>query len=240
MRQITLTALTILCAAPLLAADNEVEKRGAQQLFQRMETKLEKAKTLSLSFDGKFESESPPFKGWKLKGTVAVMGSKSRTEISRGKSGNEPFEALTVSDGTQMVEVQGSNRKTRPAPKVSISNLLTLVSRPGLMIMMTPLPPEPFANPDFDLKEGFSVSDFKLGPKEQIGARETQRVDYTLSVKGNVGTFSASVWIDLKTGLPVKRQVGEGAEKVWYSETYEVRLDGKLDPKMFELPHNQP
>jgi outer membrane lipoprotein-sorting protein len=236
MRQITLTVLLAVVAVTPLAAKNDGDDANAQRLFKNMEAKLETAKTLSLSFDGKFETDSLPFKGWTLKGTVAVKDKQSRAEISGGKPGNEPFKALTVSDGTQVVEIQESNRKTRPASKVSIPNLLTLVERPGFMLMITPLPPEPFANSDFDLKDGFTVSGFKLGPKEQIGARETQRVDYTLSVKGNSGTFPVSVWIDSKTSLPVKRQMGTDAENVWYSETYDVTLDGKVDPKTFELP----
>jgi hypothetical protein len=237
MRHITLTALTVLLAAKLLAADNEGDKANAQRLFQQMETKLDKAKTLSLSFDGKFETDSPPFKGWKLKGTVAVMDNKSRAELNGGKAGGAQLKAVTISDGVQTVDIQDSTRKIRrSAPKLRVSNLLTIVARPGFMMMTTPLPGKPFTNPDFDFKEGFSVSNFKLGPKEKIGARDTQRLDYTLAVKGNEGTFPVSVWIDLKTDLPVKRQVGTNAEKVWYSETYEVTLDSKLDPKTFELP----
>jgi hypothetical protein len=123
------------------------------------------------------------------------------------------------------------NGKPQPAPKVYTSNLMTVVARSGFFITIMPLPPEPFTNPDFDLKEGFSVSGFKLGKKEKIGERETQRVDYVLSVKGNEGQFPAAVWIDLKTGLPVKRELSG-----MYTENYELKLDGKLDLKMFELP----
>jgi len=234
MRQITLTVLLLLLAAPPITAKDDGDEANAQRLFKQMEAKLETAKTLSLSFDSKFETE--PSKGWTLKGTAVVMKNKFRTEVSGEKPGSEPFKTLIVSDGTQEVEVQGNNRKTRPASKLGISNLLTVLERPGFMIMVSPLPPEPFANPEFDLKDGFSVSDFKLGPKEQIGARETQRVDYTLTVKGSGGSFSASVWIDPKTDLPVKRQVGTGDEKIWYSETYDVTVDGKVEPKNFELP----
>jgi hypothetical protein len=236
MRHIALTAVLASYAATLSAADREGGQQNAQRLFQQMEANLEKAEALHLSFDGRFETQSPPFQGWKLKGTVAVMGKRYRSEISGGKPGNDPFKALTVSDGTRVVTNRGSDRKTRPASKVGVSNLLTVVSRPGFMMLITPLPPEPFVNPDVDFKEGFPVSGFKLGPKEQVGGRETQRVDYTLGVKGNDGAFAASVWIDLKAGLPVKRRVGEGGETVWYSETYEVGLGGKLDAKMFELP----
>lgn len=235
MRQITLTVMLVLLAAKPIAAENDGEAK-AQQLFNQMEAKLEAAKTLSLSFDSKFETDSPPFNGWTLKGTAVVMKKEFRAEISGGKPGKKAFEALTVSDGIQVVEIQGPNRKTRPASKVGVSNLLTVLARPGFIMMITPLPPEPFANADFDLKDGFSVSGFKLGPKERIGERETQRVDYTLSVKGNTGGFQVLVWIDSKTGLPLKRQVGTDAEKVWYSETYEVTVDGNVDPKTFELP----
>jgi outer membrane lipoprotein-sorting protein len=234
MRQITLTAVTVLCAATVFAADAPSEKgKSAEQWFQQMEAKLSKAKTVSLSFTSNAESEAEPFKGWKLKGTVAVMaGNKGRLEMNGGKPGGEPFKALSISSGTQTVQDRG---KPQPAPKVYTSNLLTIVARSGFSLMTMPLPPEPFANPNFDLKEGFSASDFKLGKKEKIGERQTQRVDYVLSVKGNAGKLSASVWIDLKTGVPVKRRVGEEANKVWITETYEITLDGKVDTKKFEL-----
>jgi outer membrane lipoprotein-sorting protein len=230
MRQITLTVVTVLCAATLSAADNQDEQgKDAEKLFQRMEAKLHAAKTVSLSFDSSVESESIPIKGWKLKGTVAVMdGKKARLEMNGGKTGGEPFKGLLISDGTQMVQNHG---KPQPAPKVGPSNLITEIARSGFFITIMPLPPEPFTNPDFDLKEGFSVSGFKLGNKEKIGERETQRVDYVLSVKGNEGQFPAAVWIDLKTGLPVKRELTG-----MYTENYELTLDGKLDPKLFELP----
>jgi outer membrane lipoprotein-sorting protein len=230
MRQITLTVMAVLCAATLSAADNQDEKgNDAEQLFQRMEAKLHAAKTVNLSFDSKVISESLPIKGSKLKGTVAIAdGNKARVEMSGGKTGSAPIKGLLISDGTQMVQNDG---KLRPAPKVTASNLLTVVARSGFFITIMPLPPEPFTNPDFDLKEGFSVSGFKLGNKEKIGARETQRVDYVLSVKGNEGQFPAAVWIDLKTGLPVKRELTG-----MYTENYELTLDGKLDPKLFELP----
>ena len=230
MRQITLTVIAVLCAATLSAADNQDEQgKDAEQLFRRMEAKMHAAKTVSLSFDSSVVSESLPIKGSKLKGTVFIAdGKKARLEMSGGKTGGEPFKGLLISDGTQMVQNHG---KPQPAPKVCPSNLITEIARSGFFITIMPLPPEPFTNPDFDLKEGFSVSGFTLSKKEKLGERETQRVDYVLSVKGNEGQFPAAVWIDLKTGLPVKRELTG-----MYTENYELTLDGKLDPKLFELP----
>jgi outer membrane lipoprotein-sorting protein len=235
MRQIMLTVMAVFCVATVSAGDIKSEKgNDAEQLFKQMEAKLHKAKTVSLSFASKAESDGEPFKGWKLKGTVAVVGgNKGRVEMSGGKEGSERFKALSISDGKQVVQDKG---KPRPAPKVYTSNLLTIVARSGFFLMIAPLPPEPFTNPNFDLREGFTVSGFKLGKKEKIGERETQRIDYMLSVKGNAGKFPVAVWIDLKTRLPVKRQLQEAADKIWYTETYEITLDGKVDVKKFEFP----
>ena len=211
-------------------------KRDAQQWFQQMETRLEKAKTFRLTFDSKAEIDTAPFKGVQLKGSVAVSGTKGRFEMSGEKAGKELFKHLIVCDGTEMVEVEGAQKKRRKAPQAAASNLMTIVARPGFLMMTAPLPPEPFTQPDFDLKQGFGVSGFKLGKTEKISQRETQRLDYTLDVKGNTGTFSVAVWLDVEMGLPVKRQVSLRPGTVWYTETYDIRLDEKLDPKIFELP----
>ena len=48
---------------------------------------------------------------------------------------------------------------------------------------------------------------------------------------GEAAPHPAAVWIDLKTGLPVKRELTG-----MYTENYELTLDGKLDPKLFEFP----
>jgi outer membrane lipoprotein-sorting protein len=222
--------MAVLSAATLSAADNKDEKgKAAEQLFQQMETKLHAAKTISLSFDSQVVSDSLPIKGSKLKGTVVIAdGKKARVEMSGSTAGGKTFHGLQISDGAQLVQ---DNGQPRPAPKLYTSNLLTVVARSGFFITIMPLPPEPFTNPDIDLKEGFSVSGFTLGNKEKVGELETRQVDYVLSVKGNAGQFPATVWIDLKTGLPVKREL-----KGMYTENYELKLDGKLDPKMFELP----
>ena len=92
-----------------------------------------------------------------------------------------------------------------------------------------------------DEKERFPVSNFTLGKEEKVGERQTQRLDYQLAVKGQNPTFSVTVWIDLKTGLPVKRLVtgGVGEEKLTYSETYNLTLDGNLTRRCSSYPINQ-
>jgi len=43
------------------------------------------------------------------------------------------------------------------------------------------------------------------------------------------------VWIDVHTGLPVRR-VGFDGDLVVVTETYTLTLDKKPDPRTFELP----
>ena len=120
-------------------------------------------------------------------------------------------------------------------PKDLDLEIRTWVARPGLFLPQAPLPDVAVA----DAKDRYRVSGFKLGNKEKVGERETQRLDYQLSVKGQDLPFSVTVWIDLKSGLPVKRLVtsGAGKEKFAVSETYgKLTLDEKVDPKKFDLP----
>jgi hypothetical protein len=96
--------------------------------------------------------------------------------------------------------------------------------------------PQVFGSDGFDdYKDMFPVSGFKLGKKEKVGKRETRRVDYVLGYKGKKDSYPVTMWIDLKTGLPVKRLVSDGGLP-FFTETYELRLDGKLDPEIFKLP----
>ena len=221
-----------------VSALNENE---AEQLFQTMEGKLDRANALDLSFNVKIErGELPGYpKGTGPKGTLALMtGNKCRLKYSGGKNledDGKPFEVLWISDGTQMMlTVSGEGKpKLSEAPENSTSRFLTILARPGILMSQLPLPDVAVA----DEKERYPVSGFVLGNKERIGERETQSLDYKLAVKGQNPTFSVKLWIDLKTSLPVKREVRGGeAEGIAYVETYDLKFDENLDPNVFELP----
>ncbi len=88
------------------------------------------------------------------------------------------------------------------------------------------------------------VTDFKLGEKGRIGLHEARLIQYALVTKGlEVRTgktrFAVSLWLDVKTNLPLKRVVvplEEGLEFI-LTETYRsLTLDEKIDPAKFELP----
>ena len=89
------------------------------------------------------------------------------------------------------------------------------------------------------------AANFSFGKKEKIGERQAQRIDYKLTTnfaddrsKKLKETFAAQVWLDNETNLPVKRviTVQEGDEKTQLTETYDIRINAKIDAKEFELP----
>ena len=90
-----------------------------------------------------------------------------------------------------------------------------------------------------DSKDRFRISAFRLGDKEKVGTHETQQIVADLAVKGQADTFSLTVWLNQKTGLPVRRLVScrtAGGETFKLTENYsKFALDGKIDSQQFKL-----
>jgi outer membrane lipoprotein-sorting protein len=213
----------------LLAADapKDRAKNEAEKVFRTMEEKLAKAKTLECVFDIRIGTQS-------YEGSLFLAGgNRARLEINESTKGR-PMRLLMISDGArQSFQDNGISRpQLRDAPKNLNAKILTWVARPGMFLPHAPLPD---VKAD-DAKEQFRVSGFKLGQKEKVGEREAQRLEYQLSVRGL--EFSVAVWLDLKTGLPVKRLVTErvGGQQTTVVESYvKLTLDQKVDAKKFDL-----
>jgi outer membrane lipoprotein-sorting protein len=215
--------LTLVLVLSVSAAPDNNDK-DAEKLFQQMEETLLKAKTLDVSFhdgdgEGKVEERS--------KGTlVAMTGNKVRLQMFG--------QMVLVSDGTRMLRAV-PDEGPKDTPKDLDFEVRTWLARSGvLQAQIQRAGVAPVA-----AKDRFRVSDFKLGIKEKIGERETQRLDYQLTIKGEDAPFSVTVWIDLKTKLPVKRQCTfkEKGETGQSSEIYEkLTVDEKVDDKVFNLP----
>ena len=86
----------------------------------------------------------------------------------------------------------------------------------------------------------FPISGLKLGKKESVFGVETQAIEYQITPRGAKEPISATVWVDVKTNLPVQRvvalKVGKDDDHT-VTETYiRAVADGKLDEGEFELP----
>ncbi|HBI45495.1 MAG TPA: hypothetical protein DDY78_21965 [Planctomycetales bacterium] len=163
-------------------------------------------------------------------------GKKARLAINEATNGR-PMRLLTVSDGVRLSYQDNGmpQPKFEDAPKNLNADILIWVARPGVFLPQAPLPD---VKTD-DAKDRFRVSSFTLGDKEKVGERETQRLEYQLTVKGQDEPLSVVIWLDPKTGLPIKRLVTSrtGGQQTTVVETYEkLTLDEKVDVKKFDLP----
>jgi WD40 repeat protein len=208
----------------LLAAND------AEKLFLAMEEKLTKTKTLECGFDVKIDTLS-------YKGSLFLAeGNRSRLEINEATKCRQ-MRVLIVSDGARLSYQDNGmpHPKFDDTPKNLNAEILTWVARSGVFLPQAPLPDVKVD----DAKDRFRVSGFKLGSKEKVGEREAQRLDYQLAVKGLNDPLSVALWLDVRTGLPVKRIVTEGVagEKMRVTETYgKLALDEKVDARRFDLP----
>jgi outer membrane lipoprotein-sorting protein len=236
MRLHVLLALT----AGLLLAANAPKAEGAEndaeKMFRNMEEKLAKAATLELVFEGKLEvEEGKESSTIRRDGSLLLAeGSRMRLEIKEEAKAETTWR-LMVSNGARMkVLDKGSDPQVQTVPKSGNSEVLTWVTRAGLLLPQMPLPDVEVT----DGKDRYSVSDFRLGNKEKVGERQTQRLEYQLVVKGHPGTFAVTVWLDTKTDLPVKRLITfrMPGHMATLTEGYtKLTLNGEVDGTKFEL-----
>ena len=215
------------------------DQDDAEKLFRQMEAKLAKAKTIDCTYEAKVEAE----KTGTMKGTLLLgEGNKIRMEMG-GEFGGMKGKFTMIADGTKMKAV-GEGIPAQPAedaPKWLGEAVRASLARAGLMLpFMSASPRSPDKEKEFKIDEHFQVSDFRLGKKEMVDKHEAQVVQYTLTLKmPKDQKLDATVWIDTKTQLPLKRVLTStmDGEKKTLTETYtKLEVDGKIDPKQFELP----
>ena len=231
----SLATMALALALPVAAADDD-----AKAAFAKMETTVRKAKSFQTEFQtttliGK-KSDAD------TKGRLLVAGNKVRIEVE-SKDGRATAKMLLVSDGKKMyAKVTDRPAKNRDAEKQLGERVLASVARAGfefevhlLHILTGPNDKEEA----FDAEKEFPVSGFKFGKKEMVGGVETQAIDYTITSDVTKEPLTATVWIDTKTNLPVKRVIVMklGDTVITMTEAYaKSAVGGKIDEKEFELP----
>ena len=225
MRWLALLVL-ILAATPARAQEGEAEK-----LYRAMEKKILAAESLALEFNSEITEDDKKFT---VKGTIYVAaGNKTRLDLE-----SELFQL----GGKTLIVTNGESRYAKVGnlvfhegpfpPKGEV--LLALIARFGAAFAAME---KKIATAD--LGKDFPVKNFKLGVKEMVGKREAQVVQYQIENKIIGNLAEASVWIDTKTQLPLKRTMAEKQEskEIRTTETYGVfTVDSKLDGKLFDIP----
>src|SRR5262249_22503552 len=155
----------------------------ARLLFQKMERRLAGARALECVFEIKAEVQGPgdPPTTLLLDGSlVLASGNRARKEMMELVADDGPtlFRSV-VCDGQRG---RGQDKGSRPEPteeeppKTLGADFRTLLARSGLYLPTLPLPPVGAAS----IKDRFPVSQFRIGPKEKVGDREAQRLEYQL------------------------------------------------------------
>jgi hypothetical protein len=187
---------------------------------------LAKAKTLECVFD--FTIGTLSYDG----SLVLAEGNRACVQINEATEGRS-MRLLIVSDGTRRsFQDNGIGQpQLGDTPKNLNAEIVTWVARSGVFLPHAPLPD---VRVD-EAKDQFRVSGFQLGKKEKVGEQEKQRLEYQLSVRGL--EFSVAIWLDLNTGLPIKRLVTQRGQQTTVVETYpKLTLNEKVDAKKFDLP----
>jgi len=217
-----MTALLLITAALLVPQ----EKNEAEELFKKMEEKIEKAKSVQVKLRGTVDD-------MELSGALWLdEGGKVRIDLE-GKSSRGSMTAAAISDGKK-ARLDSSDR---PAPRrfdvpETFDRLIrTSAARAGFVSSFEFF--EGGERVKADPETAFVAKAFKLGVKEIVGDRDCQAVDYMVSRRGK--DASVTVWIDTGTFLPLKRVLK--ADTKTLTETYAAfKLDEKIDPAKFEFP----
>jgi len=212
----------------------------AEAQFKKMEEQVLKCKSLQMDIDIVAGPEKEAFMAMKGRMLVAA-GNKIRMELD-GEVRKEKDQMLMVSDGTKM----SMGNSKRPGKEQDTTKHLTQISlasysRGGIIAsLFKARAGGPDGKPKaFDIDKDMAISDLKLGKKETVGEREAQAIEYKLALEAGGDSLAMTVWIDVKTNLPIKRVslMKEGNMTITITESYaKTVLDGKIDEKEFALP----
>ncbi|MCI0538695.1 MAG: sigma-70 family RNA polymerase sigma factor [Verrucomicrobiales bacterium] len=207
------------------------DRNEAEELFRQMEEKLSRTRTLECVFEGKVQPKGS------LKGSLAFAeGNKVRVEYSLEIEVDRQVKCTVVSDGAKVVKVLNGKEpeqvfvpSTKDVPLNPQSHreiiLKSFTLAGGSTVLELPL-------------DQLKASGFKLGKKEKLDDRDTQIIEYEISLDGV--SISTAVWLDAKTILPIKRVASidkAAGDKYAVTETYtNITLNKNIDAKKFELP----
>ncbi len=247
MKDVAIVAGGLLVAVLVPAA--RAQENEAEKLFCEMEKKIGGAKVFQIDFT--YRLEGKPARG----SLLLTDDNKARLQVSG------PFSFRVKRDARFELFSDGKKLKLKGARFVRASNgqagfelggqtegetpkafhawRAAEVSRVGIGPMVLGLPYTLGMETDPDGEETkMKVYDFKGGAAEHVGERQARVVHYRCGKGGN-DDAKCTVWLDGKTGLPLKRVylAHPESEKIRITESYgEVKLDPKVDGKAFELP----
>lgn len=222
-----------------------------EDLHRRMEKTLEAAKSLDLKITTKAR--------WGLEGKdlgadlvsrIQIQGARLRFESSGsigvvdGKEGKKLSIDLVSGDKRLRMRSTGTELKEAldgASPKGLPGRILSGMLRTNAIFLPDMLGEDFMADGGTFVDQQADPSGFRDDGREKLGGRAAVRIRYllTLEAEGYASqSYRIRLWIDEKTGLPLKREIRPEAEESedLIVETFETDLDARIDPKRFEIP----
>lgn len=218
-----------------------IEENDAAFLLRTMEKALRAAKTARIRVETIIECST--VKGI-AKGTITLgpnnqahiameMGLQHQREKRKSWGPIRTEHILVICDGKHCVERRGKEVTKKYLP--DHNDRVLAVLKHGGLVAWTYMKWRDgshglLADPVFE------ISDFRLRKKTTIGKNAAQSVDYALALERGP-EFRETIWLDDKTGLPLKRVYSGGEEyRYQFTETYsEFQLDVPVDVKLFRF-----
>jgi outer membrane lipoprotein-sorting protein len=223
-------------AVPMLAALLAPAGDDAAKSLKALEDKVARADIVQATFDVKFEAGKITAS---TRGTFTVAaGNKARVDLVHEVMGVSQKDAL-ISDGMKSVLTRdGKPQPSREYTKNLRSALTVFLARSGLSNYF--FGPGPLEWSERDPLEVVKVINPKQLKVEKVDGRDAVAIEYNLdTTKITNVTYTGTVWVDLKTHLPLKRviRLELSGQPATITETYSnVRLNPKLAPDFFQLP----
>lgn len=218
-------ALTLSVALVLAAACRAEDADKAKQLFQKCQDKL-----LSLkSFQAKATAsiEAPTGKVAVEASLLVAQKNLAHVEVKRddGKSLD------VVVNGAKM------RNKSKPTsatawPAASRDVILVFVAEGATSGLYENCFQEA-AEGKLDLGNDLLLTDFRMAAREKVGDADAQSITYTAKTRGALEEYAITLWIDVQTFLPLKRQgkITHRDQVSSFDESYsDVKLDEAIDP----------
>jgi outer membrane lipoprotein-sorting protein len=223
--------LTFVVAAAAGSFAHSAEENPAEKLFGEMISKLNEAKTATFVVESVVKDQFTLKANAKLK-----VGNKAHITITMRRAGAEDgTPMLLVSDGTTQVTKAGDRRQPeQPTPPTLVADILGSIFHTGFMPAFTlSRRSSGDAASQPKLIDMIEVSEFQLGKREQINKRAAQAVTYQITSEQRQFNFKTTVWIDVKTKLPLKREIR--LKQFSAVETYtQLKTNVKFDEKLFD------
>jgi RNA polymerase sigma factor (sigma-70 family) len=210
------------------------EGNEAENMYRDLEKRVTQAKTVRVAFEGRLMNGA---KGAGHMKGVITLGEENRARMEfKGQVNEKDLSLEMTSDGKKLkaVATPPGEETEEPLPEnygaIVRTGLVRVGPTAGLLLAHLSLR----GKVEKDLDKLLRPSDFKLGANVKAEGRDARVLEYKVTPTG-AGPVTLKLWLDAKTRLPLKRELGDEKKGFRIVETYsEFKLSAASGTKSSE------